>query len=59
MNMQQQIQQCLQDCQDVLTKIESFTNKTQDVRLKSTLSESAHHLDMCVRECQFASKQMP
>lgn len=56
---QQQLQQCIQDCQDTLNKLQSFTNKTQDVRLKSTLTESAHHLDMCVRECQFATKQVP
>lgn len=60
MNQQmQQIHQCIQDCQETLSKLQSFSNKTQDVRMKSTLTESAHHLDMCVRECQFASKQVP
>lgn len=55
----QKIQQCIQDCQNAMNQIQSLANQAADTKLKSTLMESAHHLDMCMRECEFASKQAP
>lgn len=39
--------------------LKSMANKSHDIRLKSTLDESAHHLDMAVKECEYALKQIP
>jgi len=55
----QQLQQCIKDCQNVMNELQSLAGKAGDMKLKSTLMESAHHLHMCVHECEFASKQMP
>jgi len=49
MNPQQQMQQ-LQEC------IQNITQKANQTELKSTLKESAHHLEMCIHECDFATK---
>ncbi|MBS4022516.1 MAG: hypothetical protein KGZ79_08845 [Dethiobacter sp.] len=59
MDQKQQLQQCIKDCQNVVSELQSMAKKSNDEKLKSTLDESAHHLDMCVRECEFASKQAP
>jgi len=59
MDQKQQIQQCISDCREVISELQSLANKTDDKMLKSSLMESAHHLDMCVRECDFAFKQSP
>lgn len=59
MNQKQKIQQCISDCQQVINELQSLATKANNERVKSTLEESAHHLDMCVRECDFAAKQAP
>jgi BMFP domain-containing protein YqiC len=55
----QKIQQCIKDCQSAMSEIQSLSSQATDTKLKSTLEESAHHLDMCMRECEFAAKQAP
>lgn len=57
MSQNQQLQQCISDCQNIMSKLQSMAGTSQDIKLRSTLDESAHHLDMCVRECEYASKQ--
>jgi hypothetical protein len=59
MTQYSQIQQCIKECQTVMSEIQSLANQASDTRLKSTLMESAHRLDMCMRECEYASKQAP
>ncbi|MDN5347117.1 MAG: hypothetical protein PWP65_681 [Clostridia bacterium] len=59
MDQKMQIQQCIQDCQQVINQLQSISNQVQDQGLKATLKESAHHLEMCVNECKFASTQAP
>lgn len=56
---QQRLQQCISDCRQVISELQSLSGKTQDTRLRSTLNESAHHLEMCVHECEYALKQAP
>ncbi len=59
MNPQQQIQQlqeCIQDCKGVVKELQNITQKAKQTELKSTLKESAHHLEMCIHECDFATK---
>ena len=52
-----QIRQCIDDCHKTMVDLQSFANKSQDTMLRSTLIESAHHIDICIRECEFADKQ--
>ena len=52
-----QIRQCIDECHRTIGDLQSYANKSQDNMLKSTLTESAHHLDICIRECEFAAKQ--
>ncbi len=59
MDQKQQIQQCIQDCQQVINQLQFISNQVQDKALKSTVNESAHHLEMCIKECEFAWKQAP
>jgi chaperonin cofactor prefoldin len=59
MQTQQQIQQCIKDCQNVMSELQSLANQSSETKLKSTLTESAHHIDMCIRECEFAAQQAP
>ncbi|MBZ4688505.1 MAG: hypothetical protein PWQ96_1349 [Clostridia bacterium] len=59
MSGKQKIQQCISDCQQVINDLQSLADSTTETKLKSTLNESAHHLEMCVHECQFALKQTP
>lgn len=59
MNQKQQLEKCMQDCQNVVNELQSLANQANETKLKSTLDESAHHLDMCLRECEYASKQAP
>lgn len=59
MTQNQKIQQCIKDCQTAMSEIQSLANQANETKLKSTLTESAHHLDMCMRECEFAAKQAP
>ena len=59
MSSQKMLQQCVSDCRKVMSDLQSFSGNTKDIRFKSTLDESAHHLDMCVRECEFAIRQAP
>ena len=52
-----QIRHCIDECKKNIGDLQSFANKSHDNVLRSTLSESAHHLDMCIRECEFAATQ--
>ncbi|MBS4032184.1 MAG: hypothetical protein KGZ63_12300 [Clostridiales bacterium] len=59
MDQKQKLQKCMQDCQNIVNELQSLANQANETKLKSTLDESAHHLDMCLRECEYASKQAP
>jgi len=58
MDQKQQIMQCINDCQSAINEIQSLANQATDQNTKATLMESAHHVDMCVRECDWASTQI-
>lgn len=56
----QQLNECIDKCQQVIKELQSLSNMSNNnTELKSTLNESAHHLQMCMHECQFASQQAP
>ena len=52
-----QIRQCIDECQRTMRDLQSYANNSHENMMKSTLTESAHHLDICIRECEFAAKQ--
>ena len=54
MSAQQDIQQCIQQCQQTTTQLRNMSNTESDMNAKMALSEAAHHLDLCITECQFA-----
>ncbi|MEW6662490.1 MAG: hypothetical protein ACOY9Y_11620 [Bacillota bacterium] len=59
MNQGQQIQQCIKDCQQIVSQLQSMANQATDQKMRASLNESAHHLEMCIHECTFAAKQAP
>ncbi len=59
MDQRQKIKQCIQDCQQTVSRLQSISGSAGDKAVKSTLEESAHHLEMCIKECEFAFKQAP
>lgn len=48
------IQQCVQKCQETAQQLEGMANQETNVQVKSMLKEAAHHLDLCIEECQFS-----
>ncbi|MCL4440556.1 MAG: hypothetical protein M1609_08195 [Firmicutes bacterium] len=54
----QQIQQCVQQCQQVASQLRSMANAETNPKAKTMLNEGAHHLDLCVTECQYSVQQI-
>lgn len=52
------INQCIQDCRDTASKLRSIANDEVDMQVKTALNEGAHHLDLCITECQYSTQQM-
>lgn len=52
------INQCIQDCRDTASKLRSMANSETNMQVKTALNEGAHHLDLCVTECQYSVQQM-
>lgn len=54
----QQVQQCIQQCQQVSGQLRSMSNTETNPQIKTMLNEGAHHLDLCITECQYSVQQM-
>lgn len=54
----QQIIQCIQDCHQVASQLRSLANQAPSPQVRDQLTESAHHVDMCIRECEFAAQRV-
>ncbi len=52
------VKQCIQQCTDTANKLRSMANTEPNMQVKNALIEGAHHLDLCVTECQFSIQQM-
>lgn len=52
------IQQCIQSCQQTVSRLRGMASVETDPQVKSKLSEAAHHLDLCISECQFSVQQL-
>lgn len=53
MSAQQDIQHCIQQCQQTASQLRNMANAETDINAKKALFEGAHHLDLCITECQF------
>lgn len=53
-NATNDIQQCIQKCKQSAQQLENMANQATDMQVKSKLKEAAHHLDLCIEECQFS-----
>lgn len=52
------IQQCIQKCQNAAKQLENMATQETNVQVKSMLKEAAHHLDLCIEECQFSMNEV-
>lgn len=55
--MHQQIQQCINDCQQTMNQLRSLANQAANPQARDMLNEGAHHLELCVTECQYAAQR--
>lgn len=49
---------CIQDCRDTANKLRSMSNTEANMQVKTALNEGAHHLDLCITECQYSLQQV-
>lgn len=53
----QQIQQCIDQCNQLANQLRSMGNANQNQKMRDTMLEGAHHIDLCVTECKFAAER--
>ena len=54
----QQVQQCIQQCREVADQLRSMANTENNSQAKTMLAEGAHHLDLCITECQYSVQKI-
>lgn len=54
----QQVQQCVQQCQQTASQLRSMASMEQNQQMKTMLNEGAHHLDLCITECNYSVQEM-
>lgn len=52
------VNKCIQDCRDTSNKLRSMANAETNMQIKAALNEGAHHLDLCITECQYSIQQL-
>jgi len=52
------VQQCIQQCQQTAQQLRSLANQETVPHVKKMLTEGAHHLDLCITECQFSLNEL-
>lgn len=52
------ISKCIQDCTDTANKLRQMVSSEANMQIKNALNEGAHHLDLCVTECQYSLQQV-
>ena len=52
------INNCIQECRDTANKLRSMANTETNMQVKTALNEGAHHLDLCMTECQYSLQQI-
>lgn len=54
----QEIQQCINQCNQLANQLRSMVNTNQNQQMSEMLLEGAHHIDLCVTECEFAAQRV-
>ena len=54
----QDIQNCIQQCQQVEAQLMNLANAESNPMAKKMLDEGAHHLRLCLEECQWSLQQL-
>lgn len=52
------VQQCIQNCQQTAQKLCDMANQEANAQVKTMLKEGAHHLDLCIKECQYSLSEL-
>ena len=52
------VKECIQDCQNTANQLRTMSNSESNQQVKTALNEAAHHLDLCVTECQYSLQQI-
>lgn len=53
-----QIQQCIQDCQTQANDLRNLMGQAPNPQVQGILDEAAHHIDICVRECEWVAQRV-
>lgn len=56
MTASQQVQQCIQQCTQIRDRLNSMAGGETNPQVKMMLQEGAHHLNLCLEECDFTVK---
>lgn len=57
MTSSQQVQQCIQQCTQVRDRLNNMASAETNPQAKMMLQEGAHHLSLCLEECNFVIQQ--
>lgn len=57
-HLQQGVQQCIQACHQQANELRSLANQSQETSLRNVLTDGAHHIEMCIRQCEFCIERM-
>jgi hypothetical protein len=52
----QAIKQCIDDCTQAANNLRTATNSVTDPAIRDMLTQGAHHIEQCIRQCDTASK---
>jgi len=52
----QAIKQCADTCTQVANQLRSTTNSVNDPVVRDMLTQGAHHIELCIRQCDMAVK---
>jgi len=55
----QQLEQCAQECKNIISDLQNLAQKANDIEMKSVLKEAAHHLEISIQECNYATQATP
>lgn len=58
MQSAQTIQQCIQSCQQTVAQLQNMANTEPNPMAKNKLIEGAHHLALCIEECNYSLQQI-
>ncbi|MEW6046823.1 MAG: hypothetical protein AB1609_10130 [Bacillota bacterium] len=53
----QTLSDCIQMCQQTAQQLRSLAGQATDPTVRDKLNEGAHHLDLCITECNFAMQR--